>query len=84
MEITKTITKHYKIFQVAEKPFTKYGRYREVRESHGMSCQKTCFNCGRKFTDDEDFFLICATGGNRLVCEECNHKLLEEFKKEKQ
>lgn len=57
MEVVKITRKVYKCLNVTDKPFTKFSKFREIRERLGMKVQRCCFNCNHKFTDDEDMYL---------------------------
>lgn len=82
MIIEKTKTYRYEVLQAGKKPFMKFGFFRNVRESHNMRVQKTCFNCGHKFSDNEDVFLVIVKGHeNPLLCEKCNDIALTDLKK---
>lgn len=81
MEITKITKRTYIVSQVTEKPFMKFGLFRQTREKLRMKVEKTCFCCGHKFFDDEDVFLaFFKNTRNRLICEKCNQKALTELK----
>lgn len=81
MEITKITKRTYIVSQVIEKPFMKFGVFRQSREKLGLNVEKTCFCCGHKFFDDEDVFLaFFKNTHNRLLCENCNQKALIELK----
>lgn len=83
MEIVKVTTKRYKVVSAAEKPFMGFKFYREGREKWGQSVQRTCFNCNRKFKDEDDIYLVILKGTyNHLLCKECNDIALADLKKE--
>ena len=77
MEVVKITRKVYKVIQATSRPFAKFGRFKKVRESIGLSCEKSCFNCGHKFKEEEDVYLVMMTNTpNRFFCKECNDKAL--------
>lgn len=83
MEVVKITRKVYKVIQATSRPFAKFGAFRKVRESIGLSYDKSCFNCGYKFKDEDDFYLVMLTNThNRLFCKECNDKALLDLSKE--
>ena len=83
MEVVKIIKKVYKVIQATSRPFAKFGRFKKVRESIGLSCEKSCFNCGHKFKEEEDVYLVMLTNThNRFFCKECNDKALLDLSKE--
>lgn len=82
MIITKTITHHYEVLDVSAKPFMKFGTFRQTRERLNLKIEKTCFNCGHKFKDEENTYLAILKGSlNKLLCEECNKKALQDINK---
>lgn len=82
MEVIKVTKKIYKVLQVAEKPFLKFGQFRATRERIGLSVQRYCFNCNRKFKDDDDIYLVMLKGTlNKLFCKECHDKALNDLNK---
>lgn len=82
MIITKTITHRYEVLYVSAKPFMKFGVIRETREKYGMKVERTCFCCGHKFKDEENTYLAILKGTtNKLLCEECNKKALNDINK---
>ena len=81
MEIKKTIIKVYKVLDVTKKPFLKYGLYRESRERHKFSVEKSCFNCGKKFQDEDETYLAITTKGNKILCEKCAKIALDDLNK---
>nr|DAI43723.1 MAG TPA: DNA REPAIR HELICASE RAD25, SSL2, PRE-INITIATION COMPLEX, RNA POLYMERASE.0A [Caudoviricetes sp.] len=83
MEVIKIIKKTYKVVYAVDKPFLKFGQFRATREYLGLSVQRNCFNCGRKFKDEDDIYLIILKGTlNKFFCQECNDKALSDLKKE--
>lgn len=82
MEISKTVTKTYKISSII--PFGKYGDFVAARKKAfggdgKMKKLCKCFNCGHRFSDDEDInaaFMI--KHQNVFVCNECADKLRAE------
>ena len=80
MEITKVTKKVYKVSNAVTRPFMKFGRFREVREMYGMKVQRNCFNCNKKFINDDDIYLVATTGGNKLLCGKCNDIALNDLK----
>ena len=87
MEIVKTITKKYQILDVFNKPFMKWGIFRQTRERIGLSTNKLqhCFICNHKFTEDEYFYLSPVKYvGNMSLCEECAKKAIDQLEKEKE
>ena len=83
MEVVKITKKVYKVMQATSRPFAKFDTFRKVRESRGLSCEKSCFNCGHKFKEEEDVYLVMLTNiPNRFFCKECNDKALLDLNKE--
>lgn len=81
MEVIKIIKNAYQVTQASEKPFMKFGTFRETRERLGLSVERRCFRCGHKFKDDEDIYLVMLKGTlNKIFCKECNDKALEDLK----
>lgn len=56
----------------------------ESREKLGLKVQKTCFNCKRKFSDDERLYVGVFNNhaGNKFLCEECWKTAMRELGKE--
>ena len=82
MDVVKIIRKAYKVEQATEKPFLKFGTFRETRERLGLSVEKRCFNCGHNFKDDEYIYLVMFNGTlNHFFCKNCNDKALDDLKK---
>lgn len=80
MEITKVIKKNYRVLDVVERVFMKFKMFKEVREKCGMKVPRTCFNCNKKFMDDDDMFLAITTGGNKFLCGQCYNIALNDLK----
>lgn len=81
MEVIKIIKNVYQVTQASEKPFMKFGTFRETRERLGLSVERRCFRCGHKFKDDEDIYLVMLKGTlNKFFCKECNDKALKDLK----
>lgn len=73
MEVKVTVTRIYVVSQAMDRPFMKFGIFQQPRENLGLHVERKCFNCGHKFTDDEDTFLVLFKNThNRLFCRECN------------
>lgn len=81
MEIVKITTKVYKVIDVMNRPFMLFSTFREVREKYNQSVQKTCFNCHKKFLDDDYTYIAMTTGGVKLLCNECHKIALKDLKK---
>lgn len=82
MEVIKIIKNAYQVTQASEKPFMKFGTFREARERLGLSVERRCFRCGHKFKDDEDVYLILFRGTlNHLFCNNCNEQALNDLRK---
>lgn len=82
MEVVKITKKVYEVRVAINKPFTKFGRYKELRELRNQSVQRCCFNCSHKFSDDDDIYVVMLKGThNHLFCKECNDKALADLKK---
>lgn len=81
MIVEKKTIRRYEILHATSKPFSKFGQFRKVREERlGLSVERRCFNCGRKFKDDDDIYLVMIKGTrNRLFCKECNDKALKDL-----
>ena len=83
MEVVKITRKSYQCLNVTDKPFTRFGKFREIRERLGMKVQRCCFNCNHKFTDDEDMYLAMFKGtSNHFLCKKCKDKALSDLRKE--
>ena len=83
MEVVKITRKVYKCLNVTDKPFTKFGKFREIRESRGMKVQRCCFNCNHKFTDDDDMYLAMFKGTlNHFLCKNCRDIAMNDLRKE--
>ena len=85
MEVTETKVTKINIQCAGEEPFFNFGKFIKIRCDLGMHTDNMhhCLVCGRKFKDDENIYLVITDHGNRLVCKECNKKILETLKKEK-
>lgn len=83
MEVVKITKRTYRVLQAVDKPFLKFGAFRKVREERlGLSLDRCCFNCGRKFKEDDDIYLVMLKGThNRLFCKECNDKALDDLER---
>ena len=62
MEVVKMTKKVYECLNAVDKPFTKFGKFRETRERYGLNVQRRCFSCGHRFTEDEDIYLAMFRG----------------------
>lgn len=84
MIVEKKTIRRYEVLQATSKPFLKFGTFRKVREERlGLSVDRCCFNCGYKFKDYDDIYLVMLKGThNRLFCKDCNDKALNDLKKE--
>ena len=83
MEVVKITRKSYKCLNVTDKPFTKFGKFREIRERLGMKVQRCCFNCNHKFTDDDDMYLAMFKGTlNHSLCKKCRDIAMNDLRKE--
>ena len=83
MEVVKITRKVYKCLNVTDKPFTKFSKFREIRESLGMKVQRCCFNCNHKFTDDDDMYLAMFEGTlNHFLCKNCRDIAMNDLRKE--
>lgn len=83
MEVVKITRKVYECLDVADKPFMKFGKFREIRERLGLKVQRRCFNCNHKFTEDEDIYLAMFKGTlNHFLCKNCKDKALSDLRKE--
>lgn len=82
MKITKITKREYEVLHAVNKPFLKFGAFRNTREQLGLSVERCCFNCNHKFNDDDDIYLVIVKGThNRLLCKKCNDKALNDLKK---
>lgn len=82
MEVIKVIRKAYECMNAVDKPFTKFGKFRETRERLGLKVQRRCFKCGHKFKEDEDIYLAMFRGTlNHFLCKNCNDKALSDIQK---
>lgn len=80
MIVEKKTIRRYEVLHATSKPFLKFEQFREVRERLGLSVERCCFNCGRKFKDDDYIYLVMLKGThNRLFCKECNDKALKDL-----
>ena len=83
MEVVKITRKVYKCLNVTDKPFAKFSKFREIRESLGLKVQRCCFNCNRKFTDDDDMYLAMFKGTlNHFLCKNCRDIAMNDLRKE--
>ena len=83
MEVVKITRKSYKCLNVTDKPFTKFSKFREIRERLGMKVQRCCFNCNHKFTDDDDMYLAMFKGTlNHFLCKNCRDIAMNDLRKE--
>lgn len=83
MEVIKITRKVYKCLDVADKPFMKFSKFREIRERLGLKVQRRCFNCGHRFAEDEDIYLAMFKGTlNHFLCNNCKDKALSDLRKE--
>ena len=83
MEVVKITRKSYQCLNVTDKPFTKFSKFREIRESLGMKVQRCCFNCNHKFTDDDDMYLAMFKGTlNHFLCKNCRDIAMNDLRKE--
>ena len=85
MEVVKITRKVYKVRYALQKPFDNFGKFKRFREARNMSLQEwtCCFNCGYKFKDEDDAYLVWLTNTpNRFFCKECNDKALLDLSKE--
>ena len=83
MEVVKITRKVYKCLNVTDKPFTKFSKFREIRERLGVKVQRRCFNCNHKFTDDEDMYLAMFKGTlNHFLCKNCRDIAMNDLRKE--
>jgi hypothetical protein len=81
MKITTTRTETKEITNFHEKPFSLFGKFREVRERHDQTMKwfNACAVCGKPFQDSDQAYFCTVTGkGNRLACGDCNTKGLAE------
>lgn len=70
MEIIKT-TK-YNVADVFKRPLSTFGSFRQTREDFGLSVQRKCFRCNRKFADEENIYIaVVKNVGNKLFCQQC-------------
>ena len=82
MDVIKITKNVYTVQQAVEKPFMKFGTFRATRERLGLSVIRRCFNCGHKFKDEDDTYLILFKNApNQLFCERCNDLALADMKK---
>ena len=79
MEIVKTTKKVYKVLDITREPFMKFETFRMAREHIGLSVQRACFNCHKKFIDADNIYLAGTTGGNKLLCEECTKLAIKDL-----
>lgn len=80
MDIIKVIKKTYKVLDATKEPFMNFKKFREIRENHNMKVEKTCFNCRKKFMDDDDIYLVITSGGNKFLCGRCNDIAVNDLK----
>ena len=84
MIVEKKTIRRYEVLHAVEKPFLKFWQFRKSRESIGFPVQRCCFNCGRKFKDDDDVYLVMLKGThNRFFCKDCNNKALKDLSNKK-
>lgn len=83
MEVVKITRKVYKVVQATSRPFAKFGNFRKFKESRGLSCEKSCFNCGYKFKEEDDVYVVrLKNTHSRFFCKECNDQALLDLSKE--
>ena len=83
MEVVKITRKVYKVRFAIQRPFYNFSKFKQFRESRNLSFQKCCFNCGYKFKDEDDLYLVGLTNTyNHFFCKECNDKALLDLSKE--
>lgn len=83
MKVIKIIRQEYEVENASAKPFMKFGAFRATREKLGLSVIMRCFNCGHKFKDKDDTYLILFKNApNQLFCKNCNDNALEDLRKE--
>ena len=85
MIVEKKTIRRYEVLNVAPYPFWKFGTFRKLREDRlGLSVDKCCFNCNRKFKDDDDIYPVMIKGThNRFFCKDCNNKALKDLSNKK-
>lgn len=79
-KITKVTTRHYYVTFV--RPFMAYKKFCVARNGikHTPS---TCFNCGRKFRDDETIYLgAVKKQPNKIFCEDCGSNIKKSLENE--
>lgn len=82
MDVVKVTRKAYKVLSTVDKPFMKFGVFRETREKLGLYVESKCFCCDQKFDDNDDIYLVILKGThNRLFCKECNDSALFDLPK---
>lgn len=78
MIITKTTTKKHEVRHIACN-FMLYGTYRKAREKYRLSIQKTCFQCNKKFADEDMVHLVfIVKGKNQFFCDACKLQAINE------
>lgn len=83
MKVVKIIRQEYEVENASAKPFMKFGAFRATREKLGLSAIMRCFNCGYKFKDEDDTYIILFKNApNQLFCKNCNDNALEDLRKE--
>lgn len=81
MKVIKITIREYEILHVTEKPFMKFGAFKEIRNRLNLSVESRCFNCDKRFQDDEDIYLSMVKGmPNRLLCKRCHDIALNDQK----
>lgn len=83
MKVVKVTKRIYEVLHAVDRPFTKFGKFRETRERLGLKVQIRCFNCGHRFEEDEEIYLAMFRGTlNQFLCKNCNDKALSDLRKE--
>ena len=83
MEVVKITRTTYECLNAVDRPFSKFGRFRENRERLGLKVQRRCFNCGHKFAEDDEIYLAMFKGTlNHFLCKNCNDIALNDLRKE--
>lgn len=83
MEVVKITKRVYRCLSVANHSW-KFGKFREIRERLGLKVQRRCFNCDRKFAEDDDIYLAMFKGTlNHFLCKDCMEIAKNDLEKEK-
>jgi hypothetical protein len=82
IDFTKDVVKttKYKYSSIVFDVF-EFGGYKDARDKLGMSIQKTCFVCNRRFSDNDNLALLNhGNKDNKLCCDSCGREIVDKYK----